>query len=283
MTRIALIQQQASADKRANVELGVRALETAAANGAELVCFPELAFEPFYPQRRAERGFEHLAEPVPGPTTDTFAARARQLGVVVVLNLFERDGQRCYDTTPVLDADGTLLGRTRMVHITNYTDFHEQDYYAPGDTGAPVYRTRIGRVGVAICYDRHFPEYMRALALGGADLVLVPQAGTVGEWPDGLFEAEMRVAAFQNGYFVGLCNRVGVDGSLTFAGESFVCAPKGTVLARALSGEEHILLADLDLSAAERSHARRLFFEHRRPELYANWFGPGHSPTKPGV
>ena len=92
MTRIALIQQQASADKRANVELGVRALETAAANGAELVCFPELAFEPFYPQRRRGGGFEHLAEPVPGPTTDTFAARARQLGVVVVLNLFERDG-----------------------------------------------------------------------------------------------------------------------------------------------------------------------------------------------
>ena len=153
---------------------------------------------------------------------------------------------------------------------------------APGDTGAPVYRTRIGRVGVAICYDRHFPEYMRALALGGADLVLVPQAGTLGEWPDGLFEAEMRVAAFQNGYFVGLCNRVGVDGSLIFAGESFICAPEGTVLARALSGKEQILLADVDLSAAERSHARRLFFEHRRPELYANWFGTGHSPTKAG-
>src|SRR5271168_4170725 len=243
MTRIALIQQRVGADKTANVERGVQALETAAANGAELVCFPELAFEPFYPQRRAERGFEQLAEPVPGPTTDTFAARARQLGVVVVLNLFERDGQRCYDTTPVLDADGTLLGRTRMVHITDYTDFHEQDYYAPGDTGAPVYRTRIGRVGVAICYDRHFPEYMRALALGGADLVLVPQAGTVGERPDGLYEAEMRVAAFQNGYFIGLCNRVGVDGSLTFAGESFICTPDGKVLARALPGAEHSVLA----------------------------------------
>ena len=153
--------------------------------------------------------------------------RARQLGVVVVLNLFEHDGQRCYDTTPVLDADGTLLGRTHMVHITDYTGFHEQDYYAPGDTGVSVYRTRIRALGVAICYDRHFPEYMRALALGGADLVLVPQAGTVGEWPDGLFEAEMRVAAFQNGYFIGLCNRVGVDGSLTFAGESFVCRRRG--------------------------------------------------------
>jgi beta-ureidopropionase len=282
LTRIALVQQRAGADKRANVERGVRALETAAANGAELVCFPELAFEPFYPQCRAQSGFQQLAETVPGPTTETFAARARQLGVVVVLNLFERDGDRCYDTSPVIDADGALLGRTRMVHITDYPDFHEQDYYTPGDTGAPVYRTRCGRVGVAICYDRHFPEYMRALALGGADLVLVPQAGTVGEWPEGLFEAEVRVAAFQNGYFVALCNRVGVDGTLTFAGESFVCAPEGTVLERAPQGADHVLVADVDLSAAGRSHARRLFFQHRRPELYGNWFGPAHGPGGAG-
>jgi N-carbamoylputrescine amidase len=283
LTRIALVQQQAGADKRANVARGVRALEAAAANGAEVVCFPELAFELFYPQCRAENGFRQLAEPVPGPTTETFAALARQFGVVVVLNLFERDSDRCYDTSPVIDADGTLLGRTRMVHITDYPGFHEQDYYTPGDTGAPVYRTRCGRVGVAICYDRHFPEYMRALALGGADLVLVPQAGTVGEWPDGLFEAEMRVAAFQNGYFVALCNRVGVDGALTFAGESFVCTPEGTVLARAPQGADHVLVADVDLSAAGRSHARRLFFRHRRPELYGNWFGPAHNPGGAGL
>ncbi len=275
--RIALVQQRVSADKKANVERGVKALESAVAKGAELVCFPELAFEPFYPQCRAERGSEQRAEPVPGPTTDAFAARAGQLGVVVVLNLFERDGDRCYDTSPVIDADGALLGRTRMVHITDYPNFHEQDYYSPGDTDVQVYRTRVGRVGVAICYDRHFPEYMRALALGGADLVLVPQAGTVGEWPEGLFEAEMRVAAFQNGYYVGLCNRVGLDGALTFAGESFVCTPEGTVLARAPQGVDHILVADVDLSATGRSHARRLFFQHRRPELYMNWFRPAPS------
>jgi beta-ureidopropionase len=272
VTRIALIQQQAGADKRANVERGLRAIETAAANGAELVCFPELAFEPFYPQRRALPGYEQFAEPVPGPTTEVFAALAKRLNVVVALNLFERDGDRCYDTSPVIDADGVLLGKTRMVHITDYPGFHEQDYYTPGDTGAPVYDTRCGRIGIAICYDRHFPEYMRALALGETDLVLVPQAGTVGEWPEGLFESEMRVAAFQNGYFVGLCNRVGKDGSLTFAGESFVAAPDGTILARAPQGEEQILIADVDLSATGRSHARRLFFQHRRPELYGTWF-----------
>jgi beta-ureidopropionase len=283
MTRIALVQQHASADKKANVERGVRALETAAANGAQLVSFPELAFEPFYPQCRAESGFQQLAEPVPGPTTDTFARLARQLGVVVVLNLFERDGERCYDTSPVIDADGCLLGRTRMIHITDYPSFHEQDYYTPGNTGAPVYRTRVGRVGVAICYDRHFPEYMRALALGGADLVLVPQAGTVGEWPEGLYEAEMCVAAFQNGYYVALCNRVGADGAMTFGGESFICTPEGTILARAPQAEDHILVADIDLSATGGSHARRLFLQHRRPELYATWLGPVRSPGQAGL
>ena len=97
--------------------------------------------------------------------------KARALGLVVVMNFFERDGDRTYDSSPVIDADGSLLGVTRMVHITEYPCFHEQGYYTPGDTGAPVYRTRAGTIGVAICYDRHYPEYMRALALGGADLV----------------------------------------------------------------------------------------------------------------
>ncbi len=109
---------------------------------------------------------------------------------------------------------------------------------------------------------------MRELALGGADLVLVPQAGTVGEWPEGLYEAEMRVAAFQNGYFIALCNRVGMDGALNFGGESFVCSPEGIVLHRAPAGQDHVLFADLDLAAADRSHARRLFLRHRRPEVY---------------
>jgi predicted amidohydrolase len=93
--------------------------------------------------------------------------------------------------------------------------------------GAPVFKTRVGHVGVAICYDRHFPEYMRALGQNGADLVVVPQAGVIDEWPDGLFEGEMQTAAFQNGYFVALCNRVGAERHLTFAGESFVCGPEG--------------------------------------------------------
>ena len=269
--RIALIQQAAGSDRRHNLDRGLDAMRRAAADGAELVAFAELAFEPFWPQRPAEGDVRRLAEPVPGPTTEAFQALAAELGVVVVLNLFERDGERCYDCSPVIDADGRLLGRTRMVHITDYPCFHEQGYYTPGDTGAPVYRTRAGRVGVAICYDRHYPEYLRALALGGAELVVVPQAGAVDEWPEGLYEAEMRVAAFQNGYFVALCNRVGEEERLTFAGESFVCAPDGRVVARAPSQQEAVLSAELDLGRIEASHARRLFLRHRRPELYGGW------------
>lgn len=271
--KIALIQQHASRDKPVNVARGLDAVDRAAAAGASLAIFAELAFERFHPQRRADESFLELAEPVPGPTTDAFRERARKHGMVIVLNLYERDGIRAFDCSPVIDADGRLLGRTRMIHITDYACFHEQGYYTPGDTGAPVYDTRIGRLGVAICYDRHYPEYMRALAVAGADLVAVPQAGAVGEWPEGLYEAELRVAAFQNGYYTALCNRVGEEDCLTFAGESFVCAPSGQVIARAAAGEDTILYADVDLSSAERSHARRLFLRDRRPELYADWVG----------
>jgi N-carbamoylputrescine amidase len=269
--RIALIQQRASDDRTANLERGLEALERAAERGAQLICFAELAFDPFYPQKKAAGDVARLAEPIPGPTTEAFASRASSLRVAVVLNLFERDRERTYDTSPVIDADGRLLGKTRMVHITDYPCFHEQGYYAPGDLGAPVYRTAFGKVGVAICYDRHYPEYMRALALAGAEVVVIPQAGAVGEWPDGLFEAEVRVASFQNGFFAALCNRVGPEARLEFAGESFVCDPEGRVIARAGKGSEEILACDLDLDEVHRSHARRLFLRDRRPDLYGRW------------
>lgn len=273
--KIALVQQHASSDKSQNIERGLDAVDAAAADGAQVVVFAELAFERFYPQRPAVADPVRLGESVPGPATERFAERARRHSVVIVLNLYERDGRSGFDCSPVIDADGRLLGRTRMVHITDYACFHEQGYYTPGDSGAPVYDTRAGRIGVAICYDRHYPEYMRALAIAGADLVVVPQAGAVGEWPEGLYEAEMRVAAFQNGYFVALCNRVGEEDCLTFSGESFVCAPDGRVVARAPAMTDTILYAEIDPAECERSHARRLFLQHRRPELYASWIQSG--------
>lgn len=280
--RLALVQQPAAHHKQENVRRGLAAFEESVRAGAEVVCFAELAFERFHPQSPAVGEVRSKAEPVPGPMTDAFAAKARELGAVAVLNLFERDGESCYDSSPVIDTDGSLIGKTRMLHITDYPCFHERDYYTPGDLGAPVYATRAGRIGVAICYDRHYPEVMRALALGGADLVVVPQAGAVGEWPEGLFEAEMRVSAFQNGYFVALCNRVGREERLEFAGESFVSAPDGRIVARAASSREEILHVELDLDQAARSHARQLFLRDRRPQLYAEWFRPDPSTASPG-
>ena len=269
--KIALIQQKATEDREANRKKALDAVDRAAGQGAKVICFAELAFEPFYPQEPATGLLLDLAETIPGPTTEIFCAKAKEREVVLALNLFERDGERTFDSSPVIDADGTILGTTRMVHITEYEYFHEQGYYAPGDSGAPVYKTRYGNIGVSICYDRHFPEYMRALGLNGAEIVIVPQAGAVGEWPEGLYEAEMRVAAFQNGYFTALCNRVGQETHLNFAGESFVCDPLGNVIARASEGTEEILVCEVDIEQVKKSHAHQLFLQHRRPELYGDW------------
>lgn len=266
--RIALIQQQATTDLKESVEQGLQALEDAADEGARLAVYPELSFTPFYPQSRARPDALSLAEPIPGPTTELFQDAARHLGIVVVINLYERDGDHAFDASPVIDADGTHLGTTRMMHITDYEHFHERDYYRPGESSTLVYQTAIGKLGVSICYDRHYPEYMRALALAGADLVAVPQAGTVGEWPDGLYEAELQVSSFQNGYFMALANRVGEEGDMMFAGESFVTDPFGRVIARAPSQQDAILYADVDLTECDSSPARRRFLPDRRPEIY---------------
>jgi N-carbamoylputrescine amidase len=266
--KIAIIQQRAAREMEDNIERGLAALEEAARAGADLVAYAELSFSWFLPQHEAEGSVIELAETVPGPITDRFCSKAKELGVVTVINLFERDGERTYDCSPVIDSDGTIVGKNRMVHVADLPCFREKGYYAQGDLGAGVFETGAGRVGVAICYDRHFPEYMRALALNGAEIVVVPQAGSVGEWPDGLYEAELRVAAFQNGYFAALANRVGKEDCLEFAGESYVTGPDGRILAQAPAGEDHILYCDVDLSEIAGSSARRFFLPSRLPGIY---------------
>ncbi len=274
--RVALAQIHASGDRQETLGRALEAMARAAADGAGLIAFPEVALDRFFPQRRHDPRAADLAEPVPGPLSDRIAAASREHRLVTVFNLYERaaDG-RTFDSSPVFDADGSLLGTTRMVHITQYEHYWERDYYHPGDRGAPVYDTAVGRVGVAICYDRHYPEYMRALGVAGADLVVIPQAGSVGEWPEGMFEAEVRTAAFQNGYFAALCNRVGEEEHLHFAGESFVSDPEGRILARGAAGEDDLVIADCDLDLVRGSTARRLFWRDRRADLYPAWLADG--------
>ncbi len=269
--KIALIQQPAGPDRTANIKKGMEAVREAAANQARIVAFAELAFDPFFPQNQAGPDRLDLAETIPGPATEVFSGLARELGIVIILNLFEREGEDTYDTSPVIAPDGSLLGKTRMVHVPDYCCFYERGYYTPGDLGAPVYHTEFGTLGVAICYDRHYPEYLRALALAGAEIVFIPQAGAVDEWPEGLYEAEMRAASFQNGFFTALCNRVGREEKLTFAGESFISDPFGKIIARAGQGSEEILYGEIELDMIRESSAHRLFLPDRRPELYARW------------
>jgi beta-ureidopropionase len=268
--KIGLIQQHASGDPDDNLRRGTGAFREAAGQGAALVAFAELAFLPFLPRVPAERspGFGSRAQTVPGPLTEEFSALARRHGVVTVLNLFETDGERMFDSSPVIDADGRLLGTTRMVHIMEGPGFHERGYYAPGGAQRFVFDTAVGRIAVAICYDRHFPEYMRGLRLLGADLVVVPQAGILDEWGEGVYEGELQIASLQNGYFAALANRVGLEDDLHFSGESFVTDPLGRVVARAPRDRDHLLLADCDMSLLEQAPARRHFLADRRPEVY---------------
>jgi N-carbamoylputrescine amidase len=268
---IALAQEFLPDDSLGAFQQGLNTIKDAANAGADLIIFPELSFSPFYPRVPAEEREEDvldLAEPIPGPTTESVAEIAEEFGVVVVFNMLERDGDKTYDTSPVIDADGTLLGCTRMMHVTEYENFHEQGYYTPGDTGAPVYDTAVGRLGVAICYDRHYPEYLRALALQDAEIVAVPQAGTSGEWPKGIYESEIQVAAFQHGFFMAMANRVGQEKNMLFDGRSLVADPTGRVVAQAPSGKAIILMASIDLDKCQEAPARKLFMQHRRPDQY---------------
>lgn len=266
--KVALVQQHASPDRAENVRRGVEAFREAARAGADLVAFAELGLLRFLPQYPATAESLAMAEAIPGPMTEVFSNLAGELGVCCVLNLLEKDGGGTYDSSPVIDADGRLLGVVRMAHIMEGPGFHERGFYKPGDRGSLVFQTRAGKVGVAICYDRHFPEYMRGLALQGAEVVIVPQAGAVGEWTEGIFEAELQVAAFQNGYFAALANRVGREEVNHFAGESFVVDPDGRVIARAPKDRDSLLIADCDLSRVGRSFAKRHFLPDRRPGFY---------------
>ncbi|NOR21835.1 MAG: carbon-nitrogen hydrolase family protein [Candidatus Aminicenantes bacterium] len=266
--KIALIQQHATKDYEKNIKRGIDSFHQAASSGAKLVAFAELAFSTFLPQIPSNQEYLAMAESIPGPTTEQFSKLAKKYGVVVVLNLFERDWERTYDASPVIDADGKLLGVTRMVHIMEGPGFYEKGYYTPGENINFVYKTKVGRVGIAICYDRHFPEYMRCLGLKEAEIVVIPQAGALGEWTEGIFEAELQVAAFQNGYYAALVNRVGKEDVVHFAGESFVVDPHGRIIAQAPKEEDHILYADCDFQQIPQSHAKKHFLQDRRPDFY---------------
>lgn len=268
MTRVALAQLVTTEDRGANIDAAIEAIRDAARQGASLICFPEMGFDRFFPQHRADPRYFDLAEAVPGPTVHRLQEVAREAGIAIVANLFERASPgEYYDCSPVIDADGTYLGLSRMVHIAEAPMFNEKFYYRPGDGSFPVYQTRAARVGIAICYDRHYPEQLRILTLRGCEILAVPLAAVSREqWP--MFEMEMQVASFQNQIFSMVVNRVGREGDMSFVGRSFVTDPFGNVIARAADGVPELLLVDLDLEQIDRARRVIPHLRDRRAELY---------------
>ncbi len=279
---IALVQMKMEANPAANVEKAVAQIEQAARDGARLVCLPEL-FHSLYFCQREDPAFFELAEPIPGPCTQALAAVAARCSVVVVATIFERRGPGMYhNTAVVLDADGSLKGLYRKMHIPDDPGYYEKYYFAPGDLGFRVVDTSLGRIGVLICWDQWFPEAARLMALQGAGLILYPTAigwhphekATLGERQRDAWRTVQRGHAVANGIYVAAINRVGHERpepsapGLEFWGSSFLADPQGVVLAEASDGREERLMGLVDMKALEAIRRGWPFLRDRRVDAY---------------
>lgn len=268
MPRLALIQMACNAGREENIAHAERRIAEAAAQGANIVCLPEIFHELFFVIYR-DTSYCNLAEAVPGPITDRMQVLARKLGIVLVVPLYEKAARGIYyNSAVVFDADGKLLGTYRKTHIPLNPTFHEKLYFKPGNLGYPVFRTRFGNIGIAICHDRHYPEPARCLALGGADLILVPTATHNSNLSRKVWEKELCAMAIFNELFVGAVNRVGLEGDdFDYYGCSLIANPEGDIVAQA-GEEESILCANLDFDEIDRRRQGWHFFRDRRPETY---------------
>ncbi len=272
MTRIALLQLSASEDPACNQRKTEERIREAASSGASIVCLQELFQSRYFPQRVDVRDYT-LAQALPSKTSERMAALASELGIVLIVPVFEEARPGVYfNTALVFDVDGRELGKYRKTHIPDGPQYHEKFYFTPGNLGYPVFRTRHGVIGVGICWDQWFPEVARVFALEGAEILFYPSA--IGSEPDrpGYSSAEawrtvIRSHAIANGIFVAAVNRVGVEEAMTFYGESFVADPFGEVLARA-GAEEGVLVADLDLDRIRELRELLNFLRDRRIDTY---------------
>jgi len=263
--KISLFQYSPVADMQENLEVVLAALEEAASQGADLLITPELCLSPFFPQFPGRDVARYVVD-LDGDVCRAFQDACCRLKLAASPNFYLQQGEHRYDASLMIDADGDLLGVSKMVHICQAPAFYEQDYYTPSDTGFQVYETALGRIGIVICFDRHFPESIRACVLKGADLILIPTANTRAE-PRELFEWELRVAAMQNNVFIACCNRVGAEHAMEFYGESIVIDPNGDIVAKA-GEDETLLIAEIDLSMVGLVRKQRPYLDLLRPEAY---------------
>jgi N-carbamoylputrescine amidase len=281
-TTIAVVQAALPGPLDANVARVEELVLAASARGACVVLMPELFEGPYFCREEREAFFE-LAKPVAGhPTIARFRELASQLGVVIPVSFFERDGQAHYNSVAVVDADGSVLGVYRKSHIPDGPGYEEKYYFRPGDTGFRAWRTRYGTIGVGICWDQWFPEAARAMVLAGADLLLYPS--TIGSEPadPGLdtkdpWQRVMIGHAVANAVPVAAANRVGVEGGQSFYGHSFIADQRGDVVAEIDGSEEGLAIASFDLASVRRYRASFGFFRDRRPDLYGALAAAGES------
>ena len=280
IVRTALIQASnaISADRplgqirKAMIDKHLKLIEQAARKKAQILCMQALFYGPYFCAEQNARWYE-LTEPVPeGPTVQLMRKVAAKYKMVMVVPVYEEHMPGVYfNTAAVIDADGRYVGKYRKHHITHcHPGFWEKFYFTPGDLGYPVFETKYARVGVYICYDRHFPEGARILGLNGAEIVFNPSA-TVAGLSEYLWELEQPAHAVANGYFVGAINRVGTEKPWSigeFYGKSYFCNPRGQIIAQASRDKDEVVVADLDLDMI--SEVRRVwqFFRDRRPETY---------------
>lgn len=269
--RAALVQSEWTGDKESMIEKNLDFARKAAAEGAQILCFQEIFTTPYFCNVQDAK-FYDTAEQVPdGPTIRRVIDLARETGMVVIAPIYEKvDEGTFYNTAAVVDADGSFLGMYRKTHIPQVEGFWEKFYFRPGNLGYPVFDTAIGRIGVYICYDRHFPEGWRVLGLKGAKLVFNPSATTRGH-SKYLWELEQPAAAVANEYFVGAINRVGRENlsDTDYYGSSYFCTPRGQIIDGAASDtKDEVVIRDLDMSLIEEVRRHWAFYRDRRPEVY---------------
>ncbi len=265
--RLGLVQMNCSAERKVNVDRAEGFIREAARRGAQVLLLPEVFHEFFFPTRLDMKCFD-LAEPIPGPITERMQSVAKELGVVLVVPLFERvERSVYYNSAAVIDADGRLVGVYRKTHIPLGTVFFEKFYFKPGNLGYPVFETAFGKLGVYICHDRHYPEGARALALGGAEILLIPSATSDGSLSGRVWEKELIAHAIFNEVYVAGLNRVGHEDRQTYYGRSLVVDPVGEIIAQAGQDEE-ILMADCDLDVITERRRAWQFYRDRRPDTY---------------
>jgi N-carbamoylputrescine amidase len=271
VVRAALVQAQWAGDKDLMTKNAIRSVQQAVAEGAKVVCLQELFNGPYFCQVQDGAWYD-WAEPVPdGPTIRQFMDVARENGTVLVVPVYEVESSGVfYNTAAVIDADGRYLGKHRKNHIPQVAGFWEKFYFRPGNLGYPVFDTAVGRIGVYICYERHFPEGWRALGLAGAKIVFNPSATSRG-MSEYLWRLEQPAAAVANEYFVGTINRVGVEplGANEFYGQSYFVDPRGQFVGEVASDvDDAVVVRDLDLGLIDEVRRIWAFYRDRRPETY---------------